>query len=747
MPCWPCEARPTAASLKSGRAPKTEPTGQAAHRKLGYAQPGELALHLPLRYEDETHLTPLGDVRSGQPALVEGVVVQAEVQYRPRRQLVVEIEAVSRDTGHGHARDAGQLFARFLNFYPSQVAQLKAGVRLRLFGEARPGFFGAEMVHPRYRVVGPDTPLRDSLTPIYPTVAGLGQARLAQTIHTVLAEADLADSLPPGPLHMLGLWPFERALRYLHAPPPGADLTALETRQHPAWRRLKFDELLAQQLSLRLHAAARCGLASQPLRDTGLAQRLVAALPFPLTGAQTRVLGEIRADLARSHPMHRLLQGDVGSGKTCVAALAALSAVGSGFQAAVMAPTEILAEQLYLKFREWLQPLGVHVVWLAAALKGKAKRQALEDIATGQAAVAVGTHALFQAGVEFRTLALAIVDEQHRFGVEQRLALRRKGGNHPSPAGGEGTAHESLQAPSVSEKPLPQTNSLVMPLASSVPEEDGVTPHLLMMSATPIPRSLAMSYYADLDVSVIDELPPGRKPIATKVVGDARRDEVIARLLEYCEGGAQAYWVCPLIEESEKLDLKAAMDAHAELTAALPGLRVGLAHGRLKAEEKAAVMAAFKAHEIDVLVATTVIEVGVDVPNAGLMVIEHAERMGLAQLHQLRGRVGRGSRESACLLIYSGPLSDNARQRLHIIKENSDGFAIAREDLRLRGPGEFTGARQSGAPMLRFADLEGDQDLLEQARDLAAELIRQHPDAVERHLARWLPQGRDFLRA
>jgi len=704
--------------LKSGKRPEEASQAKAVHRKLGYASPEALILHLPLRYEDETRLTPLHAIRPGQPAQLEGEVVRAEIQFRPRRQLVAEV-AIAPPRQAGPAPflgnpEGGRLFIRLLHFYPSQQAQLKPGAHLRMFGEVRQGFFGPEMVHPRYRIVSPDTPLRDTLTPIYPTVAGLGQAKVTQAVHAALAEADLADTLPAAILQQGRLWPLDQALRYLHAPPPGADLGSLESRRHPAWQRLKLDELLAQQLSLRRHAEARAALQATPLLDTALARRLRDNLPFPLTSAQERVLTEIRADLARAHPMHRLLQGDVGSGKTCVAALAALTAVGSGYQAAVMAPTEILAEQLHLKFREWLAPLGIEVVWLAAALKGKAKREALAAIADGKAAVAVGTHALFQAGVEFHSLALAIVDEQHRFGVEQRLALRQKGASLPA---GEGDAGITLM------------------------------PHLLMMSATPIPRSLAMSYYADLDVSVIDELPPGRKPIATKVVGGARRDEVIARLRDYCSTGAQAYWVCPLIEESEKLDLKAALDTHAELTAALPELRVGLAHGRLKAEEKAAVMAAFKAHELDILVATTVIEVGVDVPNAGLMVIEHAERMGLAQLHQLRGRVGRGSRESACLLLYSEPLSEGARQRLRVIKENSDGFAIAREDLHLRGPGEFMGARQSGTPMLRFADLEADQDLLEQARNLADELLRHQPDAAERHLTRWLPQGSDFPRA
>jgi len=693
----------------------------AVHRQLGYASAAQLILHLPLRYEDETSLTPLAEARLGQPVQIEAEIRHADIQFRPRRQLVLQLEAINPGVArHPTPPPQGQatqprpvqsrhtgatLYVRFLNFYPSQVAQLKPGVRLRLFGEVRDGFFGAEMVHPRYRLVRPGTPLPDRLTPIYPTIAGLGQARLTKAIAISLANDLLDDSLPAAIRAEHQLPDFAEAVHTLHAPPPGADLAALESRAHPAWRRLKLDELLAQQLSLRQHAEARARLAAPPLCDRGLAARLLATLPFRLTLAQQRVLDEIRADLERPHPMHRLLQGDVGSGKTCVAALAALSAVGSGYQAAVMAPTEILAEQLFHKLDEWLGPLGVRVAWLAGALKGKAKQQALTDIAEGGAQVAVGTHALFQAGVSFARLALAIVDEQHRFGVEQRLALRAKG-------------------------------------ADAV-----VTPHLLMMSATPIPRSLAMSYYADLDVSVIDALPPGRTPIATRVVSNTRRAEVIARLRDYCASGAQAYWVCPLVEESEKLALIAAENAHAELSAALPGLRVGLAHGRMKATEKAAVMTVFKAHELDLLVATTVIEVGVDVPNAGLMVVEHAERMGLAQLHQLRGRVGRGARESTCLLLYAEPLSDLARQRLAILKAHQDGFVIAREDLRLRGPGEFMGARQSGAPMLRFADLDLDQDLIELARTLAPTLRRDHPDAVARHLARWLPQGDDYLRA
>jgi len=671
----------------------------AVARRLGLDQVSDLILHLPLRYLDETRLTPLAEARPGAHVQVEGCVRHAEVQTRPRRQLVAEIE-----------ENGDRLFFRLLHFYPSQVAQLRPGVRVRLLGEVRPGFFGAEMVHPFLRVVGENTPLPDRLTPVYPTVAGLSQHAIRKAVTAALEHADLDDSLPAAMLHSLGLPPFRAALETLHAPPADADPALLESRQEPAWRRVKFDELLAQQLSLRLAARRRHEHAARPLSgDGGLGERLLAALPFRLTAAQTRALDEIRRDLALSHPMNRLLQGDVGSGKTLVAALATLPALAAGAQVAVMAPTEILAEQLFLKFREWLQPLGLPVLALSAASKGKAKRQALADLAEGRARVAVGTHALFQTGVVFRDLALAIVDEQHRFGVAQRLALREKG-----------------------------------QLASAAGDH---TPHLLMMSATPIPRSLAMSYYADLDVSVIDELPPGRTPIATQVVSHARRDEVVARLRDYCRSGGQAYWVCPLVEESEKLQLRAAQESHAELSTLLPELAIGLVHGRMKAEDKAAVMAAFKAGGLHLLVATTVIEVGVDVANAGLMVIEHAERYGLAQLHQLRGRVGRGARESTCVLMYGEALTDIAKQRLRVIKENADGFAIAREDLRLRGPGEFLGARQSGVPMLRFADLEMDFDLLEMARAAAGDLLDRDMDTVHRHLRRWLPRGLDYLRA
>jgi ATP-dependent DNA helicase RecG len=662
--------------------------------KLGLRRLCELPLHLPLRYEDETRLYPIDEAPSGVLTQVEGTVVDADVKYRPRRQLVARV----RDAG-------GELVVRLLNFYPSQQKQLLPGAKVRLVGEIRPGFFGAEMVHPRIRAVRGDEALPDRLTPVYPTTAGLSQAALRQAVARALERCDLSDTLPAGLVERMALPSYEDSLRLLHDPPPDVALEALESRIHPAWQRVKFDELLAQQLSMRIHRRSRDAARAEPLGAGGaLAARLEAELPFRLTGAQQRVLAEIRTDVSRAHPMQRLLQGDVGSGKTVVAALAAACAVQDGFQVAVMAPTEILAEQHHHKFRGWFEPLGVEVAWLAGSLGAKARRSALAAVEEGRAAVAVGTHALFQEAVTFPRLALAIVDEQHRFGVHQRLALRLKG------AGAD------------------------------------ALPHQLMMSATPIPRTLAMSFYADLDVSVIDELPPGRTPVVTKVVSEERREAVLDRVRQACAAGSQAYWVCPLIEESEQLQLKTALDTHAVLQAAFPDLVVGLVHGRLPAVEKARVMADFKAGRIQLLVATTVIEVGVDVPNASLMVIEHAERMGLSQLHQLRGRVGRGSTESACVLLYQKPLGPLARERLRIIYENTDGFEIAREDLRLRGPGELLGARQSGVPMLRFADLVADAALLESAREAAAWMLQHHDTAASAHVERWLGGRGELLR-
>ncbi|MBI4192507.1 MAG: ATP-dependent DNA helicase RecG [Betaproteobacteria bacterium] len=668
----------------------------AALAKLGIHREFDLVLHLPLRYDDETHLYPIGSAPHGEMVLVEGKVVDNAIRYRPKRQLVCMVED-----------ESGVLVMRFLNFYTSQVKQLAPGTRVRLFGEIRQGFFGAEMVHPKYRVVHGDAAVSDTLTPVYPTTAGLSQANLQRMVHAALAASDLSDTLPPQLLGELKLPAFRGCIGFLHHPPPAAEQTALQARSHPAWRRIKFDELLAQQLSMRIHYDRRRNASAPPLAPRGqLTRALIEQLPFELTRAQHRAIAEIRADLARPHPMQRLLQGDVGSGKTIVAALAALQAIENGHQVAIMAPTEILGEQHFNKFSGWLAALGVKVVWLAGNLARKQKRETLAGVAAGEAQITVGTHALIQDEVEFHNLGLAIVDEQHRFGVRQRLALRLKGAQSRA----------------------------------------GAQPHQLMMSATPIPRTLAMSYYADLDVSVIDEMPPGRTPVATRLVSDARRDEVIQRVRDACIAGSQAYWVCPLIEESEALQLQTALDTYQRLLTTFPGLKIGLVHGRLAAAEKTAVMQSFQSGAIQLLVTTTVIEVGVDVPNATLMVIENAERMGLAQLHQLRGRVGRGAGKSTCILLYQTPLSQLARERLKIIFENSDGFEIARHDLRLRGPGEFLGARQSGVPMLRFADLNTDLDLLEAARNSAQQILRHQPAIAERHLQRWLGGKQHYLR-
>ena len=665
--------------------------------KLGIARKFDLVLHLPLRYDDETALCPIADVMPGEELLVQGIVTDCDIKFRPKRQLVCRI-----------ADDSGEaLTLRFLNFYGSQVKLLAVGNVIRAFGNVRLGHFGAEMVHARFRVVSGEMPVAQSLTPVYPTTAGMGQDTLRRLIARALADESLAETLPTPLLESLGLPAFGPAVKLLHNPPSDIAQSTLQGRTHPAWRRMKFDELLAQQLSMRVHYQRRRAAGAPVLRVRGnLVSALLARLPFQLTSAQNKVLAQVRGDLGQSHPMQRLLQGDVGSGKTVVAALAAVQCIENGYQAAVMAPTEILAEQHYRKFAEWLEPLGLKVAWLSGSLKKSDKKQSLAAIAQGEAAIAVGTHALFEDEVIFKNLGLAIIDEQHRFGVHQRLALRMKG-----------------------TKP-----------------NKGAQPHQLMMSATPIPRTLAMSYYADLDVSVIDELPPGRTPVVTKLVAEERRDEVIQRVRDACVDGRQAYWVCPLIEESETLQLQTALDTHAHLQQTFPELRVGLVHGRMKGAEKQQVMVAFKSGEVQLLVATTVIEVGVDVPNASLMVIEHAERMGLSQLHQLRGRVGRGSTESACVLLYQTPLSPMAKERLKVIYENTDGFEIARQDLHLRGPGELLGARQSGVPMLRFADLALDLDLLDAAREAAEVLLRDQPEVAKAHLARWLGSRNEYLK-
>ena len=651
--------------------------------KLGLKSRFDFVLHLPLRYEDETRLVEPQAAPVDVPVNVEARVHKAQVMFRPKRQLVVHAEG---------------LVLRFFNFYGSQLKQFQRaadeGRRVRAFGEVRPGFFGAEMAHPRYRIVDEGEPLPAGLTPIYPATAGLPQAELRARILQALDGGALEDTLPQELRTRLRLEAFDAAVRRLHRPPPGEDLAA-------AWRRVKFDELLAQQLSMRFAYRRRRARKAPVLKIDGpLLKRFLGALPFRLTGAQMRSLNEVVRDLHEPHPMQRLLQGDVGSGKTIVAAIACLAAVDSGLQAAVMAPTEILSEQHLRKFGEWLAPLGVGIGWLHG---GTPKKQRMEMLS---APIVIGTHALVQKAAEFSRLGLIVVDEQHRFGVEQRLTLRKKG-----------TATAA-----------------------------GTVPHQLMMSATPIPRTLSMTYFADLDVSTIDELPPGRRPVVTKLLSENRRGDVLARIRDACAEGSQAYWVCPVIEESKDGDVQTALDTHQRLEAELKGLRVGLLHGRIPAAEKASVMQAFQRNEIHVLVCTTVIEVGVDVPNASLMVIESAERFGLAQLHQLRGRIGRGTRDSVCVLLY-GELQGNARERLKVIYESADGFAIARKDLELRGPGEYLGQRQSGQPLLRFADLERDAELVEAARAAAEELIEHDAQLARAHVTRWLGSRQELLSA
>ena len=714
---------PSAPTTKAIVAAPKSPT-QKALDKLGLKRDIDLALHLPLRYEDETRITRLHDAREGDTVQIEARVTDCEVSFRPRRQLIVTVD---------DGTDTCTL--RFFSFYPSQQKMLAVGNRIRARGEVKGGFLGRTMLHPSFRIAGGDLPT--ALTPVYPTVAGLGQPVLRKEVLAGLARAELSDTFAPGDLSQINqqaLWTLRQALSFLHHPTPDVSLDTLSDHSHPAWQRLKAEELLAQQLSQLQSRRARASLrapvlamvapevfspANEPEQPVllPLYTELVATLPFKLTAAQQRVCAEIARDLERPVPMHRLLQGDVGSGKTVVAALAAAICIDAGWQCALMAPTEILAEQHFRKMLGWLEPLGITTAWLTGNQKARERRAMLALIESGEAALVVGTHAVIQEKVEFKNLALAVIDEQHRFGVAQRLALRNK------------LTH------------------------------DGMEPHMLMMTATPIPRTLAMSYYADLDVSTINELPPGRTPIITKVVNDARRDEVVERIHAQITQGCQVYWVCPLIEESEALDLSNATQTHAELQAALHGVvltngeavQVGLLHSRMAADEKKAVMAAFKEGRMAVLVSTTVIEVGVDVPNASLMVIEHAERFGLSQLHQLRGRVGRGAAASACVLLYStgdAPrLSEAARARLRAMAETNDGFEIARRDLDIRGPGEFLGARQSGDAMLRFADLDRDTELLEWARREAPMLLDQHPALAAKHVTRWLGGKSEFLKA
>ncbi|OOG50464.1 ATP-dependent DNA helicase RecG [Polaromonas sp. C04] len=725
-------------------APSAQPTTSPAQKallKLGLRRDIDLALHLPLRYEDETRIARLADAREGDTLQIEATVTACEVSFRPRRQLLVTVDDGS-DT----------CLLRFFNFYPSQQKALAVGARIRVRGEVRGGFGGLTMMHPSFRAAGGELPT--ALTPVYPTVAGLPQAYLRKAVLGGLAHADLSDTLPapalPGSCENLSeigpkpLWSLRESLSFLHHPTPDVALATLEDHSHPAWQRLKAEELLAQQLSQLQAKRAREHLRAPALRPQrgGLHEQLLAVLPFALTRAQHRVSEEIARDLAQAVPMHRLLQGDVGSGKTVVAALAAAICIDAGWQCALMAPTEILAEQHFRKLIGWLEPLlaplRLRTAWLTGSQKAKERREMLALIESGEAALVIGTHAVIQDKVVFKRLALAIIDEQHRFGVAQRLALRSKANSAP------GAVHVPAPTPA-----LPRAGE-------GEPQRE---PHLLMMTATPIPRTLAMSYYADLEVSTLDELPPGRTPVITKLVHESRRDEVIERIRAQLAQGRQVYWVCPLIEESEALDLVNATQTHAALSEALAGARmnggkatmVGLLHSRMPVAEKRAVMALFTGGQMGVLVSTTVIEVGVDVLNASLMVIEHAERFGLSQLHQLRGRVGRGAAASACVLLYStgeAPrLGETARARLKAMVETSDGFEIARRDLEIRGPGEFLGARQSGAPLLRFADLALDADLLDWARNLAPQMLDQHPELADKHVQRWLGGRAEYLKA
>lgn len=672
-------------------------------QKLGLHTTQQVLLHLPLRYQDETKITSIRDLRVGTTCLVQGEVVHAEVTYRPRKALIARL-----------GDETGQLTIRLLNFYPSQITSLAVGTHLRLFGEIRHGFFGYEMVHPTIKKVSLDEALPETLTPIYPTIAGFTQSQLRKALNLAfeyaLAHHELEETLPAYVYQHAALQVlprFDQSLKDLHHPSPQANFADLERKSTLAWQRLAYDELLAQQLSMREHYVKRYAESAPSLVSSKkLVSQLLKNLPFKLTEAQQKAALEIQQDLNQSYPMQRLLQGDVGSGKTIVACMAALQCIEQGWQAAIMAPTEILAEQHFRKMADWLKPLGIEIAWLTGSQPKKVRDEALQKISTGVAMLAIGTHALFQEEVQFQRLGLAIIDEQHRFGVQQRLALRHKSQN----------------------------------------KRNSWSCHQLMMSATPIPRTLSMSYYADLDVSIIDALPPGRTPVITKLISEKRREEILARVRAACQSGQQAYWVCPLIEESEALQLVTANDTYAKMQAILPELTIGLLHGRMKSAEKQAVMEKFSAGEIQLLVATTVIEVGVDVPNASLMIIEHAERMGLSQLHQLRGRVGRGAAKSTCILLYQHPLSEVARTRLKVIYENNDGFAIAEADLQIRGPGEFLGVRQSGVPMLKIADLERDAPLLQIAKVQADRLLKENPEAVTRHLQRWMPNSGDYIK-
>ncbi|MBT8087358.1 MAG: ATP-dependent DNA helicase RecG [Gammaproteobacteria bacterium] len=660
-------------------------------QKLGLNRVEDLLFLLPLRYEDRTQLVKIGSLVAGSRALVSGEVLLSETVYRGRRNLLVRISDGS-----------GQLTLRFFHFSRQQQAQFQAGVRVSCFGEARRGPGGFEMIHPEYRLLrkDQDAVMHDALTPIYPATEGVQQGRLRNLTDQALRLMDAsppAELLPGDITRKLGMPSLASAIRYLHRPPPDADVAVMAAGRHPCQQRLAFEELLAHYLSLRsLRALAETEDAAALTGGTQEMERFIERLPFTLTAAQQRVVREILDDLSQPHPMMRLIQGDVGSGKTVVAAIACIKAIACGVQTAIMAPTEILAEQHWRSFSAWFEPLGITPAWLSGSQRAAARRESLQSIADGRASIAVGTHALFQEGVRFKQLALVIIDEQHRFGVHQRMALRDKGSS------------------------------------------EGLQPHQLVMTATPIPRTLAMAAYADLDTSVIDELPPGRQPVATIAVPEARRGEVVERVRSVCVGGQQAYWVCPLIDESEVLDYQAAEASYRMLTEALPELRVGLVHGRMRPAEKERGMQAFKDGLIQLLVATTVIEVGVDVANASLMIIENAERMGLSQLHQLRGRVGRGTAQSHCVLLYKPPLGGLAKQRLAVLRKTNDGFVVAQRDLELRGPGELLGTRQTGLPDYRVANLVRDAELMPQVQIVAESLRKRSAKTAAEIVRRWL---------
>ena len=666
---------------------------------MGLEDVFSLVMHLPIRYIDETIVTPIREIQMGVLSQIEAEVVRAEIVYKPKKMLIVQVKDAS-----------SNLQLRFLHFYPSQMKMFEAGARIRVLGEARHNLFAFEMIHPQCKLIKDSDVLPEALTPIYSLVAGVGQKTVKDAIHKLFIHFDLKNYLKdlflPSIYEKLRLPNLYESLKSIHHPKDFKEVTSHETFTSKAYQRIIFDEFLAQQLSLRSNYLIRRALSAMPFKAKNkLTNIFVDKLEFELTGAQKKVIQEIKNDLDKNYPMQRLLQGDVGSGKTVVATIAALQVIENGSQVAFMAPTEILAEQHYRKLSKWLTPLNIKVAWLTGSQSKKDREVSLSLTQSGEANIVVGTHALFQDHVIFKKLGLSIIDEQHRFGVEQRLALRKKG----------------------------QLDKVI-------------EPHQLMMSATPIPRTLSMSYFADLDVSIIDELPKGREAIVTKLFSEDRRDEILKRVHEVCHTGAQVYWVCPLIEESEVLQLQTAEETYLNMQSHFQDLKVGLVHGRMKSSEKQKVMSDFVKGDIQLLVATTVIEVGVDVPNATLMVIENAERMGLSQLHQLRGRVGRGSLKSTCILLFQKKLSELARQRLKVIFENTDGFIIAQEDLNIRGPGEFLGVRQSGVPMLRIANLNRDFKLLEEAKVIADQLLEDYPEASHLHLKRWLSHANERVK-